>query len=136
MKNFTKALGSVLLTLVVASSASAAMDDDAIRERTKPVGQVNIEGAEGVATAPAASGPRSGQEVYQAACVACHGSGALNAPKFGDAAAWGTRAAKGLDVLVKNAISGINMMPARGTCASCSDEEISAAIQYMLDNSK
>ena len=56
---------------------------------------------------------------------------------MGDAAEWGQRLAdKGMDTLTANAISGINSMPAKGTCASCSDEDIRDTIQYILDNSK
>ena len=65
-----------------------------------------------------------------------HFFGVLGAPKFGDAAAWGERASKGIDVLVANAISGINAMPPRGACGSCSDDDIKAAIDYMIENSQ
>ena len=57
------------------------------------------------------------------------------APKFGTSD-WVDKAASGIDMLTANAIAGINAMPPRGTCASCSDEEIKQTIQYMIDNSK
>jgi len=121
-----------------AMSAQAATDD-AIAERLKPVGEVCIQGEEcaaagaGAATAAAGGAARSGADVYGKYCTACHGSGLLNAPKTGDTAEWTARAeAKGgLDGLLKNAISGINAMPPKGTCSDCSDDELRASIQHM-----
>ncbi|WP_312669362.1 c-type cytochrome, partial [Stutzerimonas nitrititolerans] len=120
-----------------AMSAQAATDE-AIAERLKPVGEVCIQGEEcaaaGAGAVAAAGGAaRSGEEVYGKFCTACHGSGLLNAPKSGDAAAWKGRAdaAGGLDGLLKHAISGINAMPPKGTCADCSDDELKSAIQHM-----
>ena len=43
---------------------------------------------------------------------------------------------KGIETVYSNAINGINGMPARGTCMDCSDDEVIAAIDYILDNSK
>lgn len=79
---------------------------------------------------------RTGEEVYGKACIACHMSGAAGAPKFGDAAAWGPRAAKGIETLLATAKTGVNGMPPMGLCMDCSDTELQSAIQYMLDNSK
>jgi cytochrome c5 len=121
-----------------AMSAQAATND-AIAERLKPVGEVCIQGEEcaaaggGAASAASGAAARSGADIYAKSCTACHGSGLLNAPKTGDAAEWTARAeAKGgLDGLLKNAISGINAMPPKGTCSDCSDDELRAAIQHM-----
>ena len=137
MKNLLNVLSSAMLALVVVFSAHAAMDEDSIRERTMPVGKVCLEGDDcGSATAAVASGPREASDIYLTSCFGCHGTGALGAPKLGDAAAWADRAGKGFDTLVSNAIGGFNAMPPRGTCAACSDDEISETVQYMLDNSK
>jgi len=137
VKNLLKVLSSAMLGLVVVFSAQATMDEDSIRERTMPVGKVCIEGNDcGSATAAVASGPREASDIYQTSCFGCHGTGALGAPKYGDAAAWDDRVAKGVDTLVSNAIAGFNAMPPRGTCAACSDDDIAATVQYMLDNSK
>ncbi len=59
--------------------------------------------------------------------------GLLGAPKVGDKAEWGKRAKEqgGLDGLLAKAISGINAMPPKGTCADCSDDELKAAIKHM-----
>lgn len=120
-----------------AVSAQAATNDD-IAERLKPVGNVCIQGEECAAAGPGAAAAaggaaRSGSDVYGKFCTACHGSGLLDAPKTGDTAAWSARAEKdgGLDGLLANAISGINAMPPKGTCADCSDDELMAAIKHM-----
>lgn len=126
-----KALILAAATLLMAQ-AHAATDaqNDKIAERIKPVGTVCV-GAEcgGAAVAPAE--PRSGKEVYQSACTACHGMGVLGAPKTGDTAAWDARLAKGLDATLKNALNGLNAMPPKGNCMNCSDDEILAAIKFM-----
>lgn len=78
-----------------------------------------------------------GAEVYGSYCAACHGSGAGGAPKFGDATVWeNLEKSKGLDTLYKNAWNGINAMPAKGTCASCTKKDLQAAVNYMIDMSK
>jgi cytochrome c5 len=105
-----------------------------VQENIKPVGQVNT-GPVVVAAVAESTGPRSGDQVYNASCLACHSTGVAGAPKVGDNAAWGTRAASGMDAMMNNAINGINAMPAKGTCATCSDDELKAAIEYMLKES-
>lgn len=132
-----KILVSAMFGLAMVFSVNAAMDDQSIAERLKPVGNVCVEGDDcGTASASAPAGPKSPADIYQSSCAACHGSGVMGAPKFGDAAAWNERLSKGIDTITANAISGINAMPPRGTCASCSDEDIKATIEYMIDNSK
>ncbi|WP_199610497.1 c-type cytochrome [Flocculibacter collagenilyticus] len=130
---------SVALALVISASsvfAVAAEDkskDDAIKKRIQPVGQVYVEGETAAAAPAAPTGPRSGGDVFQASCFACHGTGAMGAPKKGDSDAWAPRLEKGMDVLVDHAINGFNAMPPKGTCMSCSDDEIKAAIDFMLE---
>ena len=74
---------------------------------------------------------RSGEAVFSAVCTSCHSAGVLGAPKLDDKAAWTPRVANGLDGLMKNAINGLNSMPARGGDPSITDEELSNAIVYM-----
>ena len=86
------------------------------------------------AVAVAAGGAaQSPDDVIAKYCGACHMSGLLGAPKIGDAAAWKTRASAkgGVDGLLKSAIAGLNAMPPKGTCATCSDDELKAAIKVM-----
>lgn len=75
---------------------------------------------------------------YMASCFACHSTGAAGAPKVeaGNQAAWTSRLEKGMDAVVQNAIVGINNMPPKGLCFTCTDEDISALVQYMIDGSK
>ncbi|GAA0295247.1 cytochrome c5 family protein [Psychrosphaera haliotis] len=124
-----------IVTVFAVMTANASTDKKTeIEKRLMPVGQVYIAGAEPVAAKP--SGPRSGEQVYQSACAACHGAGIMGAPKMGDAGAWSPRVAQGMEVLAKHAINGFNAMPAKGGCVACSDDEIKLAITYMVDGSK
>lgn len=99
-----------------------------VAERIKPVGEVKVVDA----NAPKVE--KSGEEVFNAVCTACHTSGALNAPKFGDKGDWGKRNAQGYETLVKHAIEGIRAMPARGGAAGLSDLEVQRAVAYMANS--
>lgn len=79
---------------------------------------------------------KTGQKIYDKYCVGCHGIGAGGAPKMGEASDWAPKIKLGLPSLYKNAIQGIGNMPARGTCATCSDGEIQAAVDYIVKNSQ
>ena len=100
------------------------------------VGQVETTGS-AAAAAPATETDK-GQSVHDSICVNCHGIDALAAmiPQTGDAAAWEARIAKGIDVLYDNAINGftgdMGMMPAKGGNPSLSEEDVKAAVDYML----
>ena len=126
-------LVSLLTVLSIAAVQANEPANDEILERIKPVGQVYLEGAEPVVED---TGPKTPEQVYNTSCTACHGAGVMGAPKMGDAAAWSPRVAKGMETLVSNAINGFNAMPAKGGCMACSDDEIKAAVEYMVDNSK
>lgn len=139
MKGTVRAGLLAAVAILGAASAFAVTErEQEIIDRIKPVGQVCLEGDASCAApvAAASSGPRSGSDVYGGACVACHDTGAAGAPKNGDAAAWADRIAKGTDVLVTNAINGINGMPPKGTCMTCSDDEIRAAVEFIVENSQ
>ena len=68
---------------------------------------------------------------YNKSCAVCHATGAANAPKTGDVAAWEPRMAKGMDALVASVTNGMNAMPPKGMCFDCSDEDYKALIEYM-----
>ncbi len=114
-----------------------------VAKRTAPVGEVRFGEAGQMAAAPepapaiaeVAAAAKGGDQVYQSACMACHASGAAGAPKLDDKAAWTTRAAQGLDVLIHSAINGKGVMPAKGGNASLSDDDIADAVRYMLEQS-
>lgn len=84
----------------------------------------------------AAMAERDGATVYSKTCVACHASGAAGAPMVGKADEWGPRAALGMDTLLASVKGGKGAMPPLGFCQDCSDTELQAAIQHMIDNSK
>jgi cytochrome c5 len=110
-----------------------------IEDRIKPVGAVCLEGDSscGGAVAAASGGkPKSGEEVFTGTCNMCHGTGVGGAPKLGDKAAWKDRIAQGGDTLHTHALQGIRAMPPKGTCAACSDDEVKAAVDYMVAHSK
>ena len=112
----------------------------AIEDRIKPYSQVCVAGDESCAavTDMAASGPRSGEDVYNNACVVCHGGGVAGAPGYADADAWAPRIAKGIDVLYASGVNGLpgTGMIAKGGCGNCSNEEIQAAVDYMVQSVK
>ena len=89
------------------------------------------------ATATASAAPAAnGEKIYQATCMACHGTGVMGAPKVGDAAAWKPRVAQGMNTLYANATKGFKMMPPRGGNPGLKDDEVKAAIDFMVGRSK
>ncbi|MDQ5897152.1 MAG: hypothetical protein QG612_1238 [Pseudomonadota bacterium] len=101
-----------------------AMGEQAVAERLRPVGQVLIK-LEG--------GPlKTGEQVFQAQCSACHAAGLLGAPKFGDAAAWGPRLGQGFAALVNSALKGKGNMGPQGG-GDHSDLEIARAVAHMAN---
>lgn len=134
-------LAMVSLGLLVALQAQARnATPEEIAERLRPAGELCLEGMEcgGVAAAPAAGGgaQRSGQEVYNSICMACHDTGVSGSPVIGDAAAWADRIAQGMDSMYANSINGMGVMPARGGNPNLSDEEVKAAVDYIVERSQ
>ena len=130
-----------------------------VAERIKPVGEVAVAAAQtgqvpakdaaaaaetgqapakGAVAAPAPV--RDGQQVYQAGCVACHDAGIAGAPKLGDQGQWAKRIAKGPDALYASAVNGVQgsagVMPAKGGNPALSNDEVKAAVDYMVSRSK
>lgn len=85
-----------------------------------------------VAVAASAADLAMGEKVYGANCVSCHGAAVLGAPKLGDKPSWTPRLAKGVDALYKSATDGVKMMPPRGGNGSLKDEELKAAVDFMV----
>ena len=113
------------------SAQGQDMSEEQIKSRIQAVGKVHIAGIQAVSEASA--GPRSGADIYAKSCSACHTPGIMGAPKSQVAADWTARLENGFDSVWKNAINGINAMPPRGTCGDCSDDDIKAAIEYMIE---
>jgi cytochrome c5 len=136
-----KLLGILMVASLATASGLVYSETKAVetvKERIAPVGKICMSGEPCAAApaAPASAGPKSGKDLYASVCATCHGTGLLSAPKFGSAADWAPRVAKGMDTLYTHAIGGFNSMPAKGACAACSDDEIKGAVKYMVDGSK
>ena len=116
----------------------------AVDERIQPAARVNLPGDEPAGEALAAVVPDAaapvaakltGEQVYNAACFACHAAGVGGAPKFQDAAAWASRRAQGIATLNQHALQGFQgkagYMPPKGGRVDLSDEEITSAVAFI-----
>ena len=135
-----------------ANMARMQLNDAAYQEaviaRIEPFGKVTVDGETievdedlaRVTEAEEATALLTGPQVYNAACLACHGGGIGGAPTTGDAAAWGPRIAKGRDALNSNALSGFQgsagYMPPKGGRTDLSDGEIIAAVDYLVEQER
>ncbi|MBK8321961.1 MAG: cytochrome c5 family protein [Betaproteobacteria bacterium] len=146
-------IGIIMLTRLAVSSYGsrsldpAAMTPEALAARIGPVAKLQLEGAAAVAPAAAAAPKvaavaaapakaKDGKSVYDTVCMACHMTGAANAPKLGDKAAWAPRIKTGNDALVASVLKGKGAMPPKGGGTALSDAEIKAAVEYMVAQSK
>jgi cytochrome c5 len=155
-RNFSLVVGAlaVMMVIFIIAARIVGIDDDAamerqaasVSERTAPMGEVSVAGEEEAAEeAPAvadaaATGDIDGKQIYDQLCAACHSSGIPGIPQLGDAAAWAPRIEQGNDTLYKHAIEGFTgssgmMMPPRGG-GSLGDDEVKAAVDYIVANSK
>lgn len=129
----------LVLSMVVCSLAVfAGPQEDAIAERIKKVGTVCIEGSDCVqssgTTTIAVVDSNGAESNYNKTCATCHKIGIAGAPKFADAAQWESRIAKGMDTLYASSINGMPPgMPAKGMCFSCSDDDLKAIVDYMVE---
>ena len=156
IKNFLAVLGALVLFTVFAfflarGIGGAALEQiqnspKAVTTRISPAGRVRVlaPGEEPPAVAPqpaVAAAPaeeavaKTGEQIYAAACLACHAQGVAGAPKLGDEADWAARSKQGLAALIQSVINGKNAMPARAGNPTLSDEDIEKAVQYMLEES-
>lgn len=124
-------IGIILLTQFILSEQKAdpaTLAPEAVAARIQPVARVEF--------AEVATGPRvakTGEEVYQQVCTACHAQGVAGAPKTGDKAAWAPFIKEGLAALVKEAIAGVKGMPPRGGDPNLSDYEVARAVAYLVN---
>ena len=109
------------------AAGSEALDAEAVAMRIQRIGSVQVKDVNDVAAM------KTGEQVYQAQCSACHAVGAAGAPKFGDTAAWGPRVKTGYDALLTSALKGKGNMGAQGG-GDFSDYEIGRAVVYMSNN--
>lgn len=80
-----------------------------------------------------------GQRVYRGDCYNCHDAGKKGAPRIADRTAWSPRLAQGVDTLIQHALAGFagpagDEMPARGGNDDLTDEEVSAAVRYLVSH--
>ncbi|MBK7768570.1 MAG: cytochrome c5 family protein [Sulfuritalea sp.] len=118
-----------MISIANTAKGTKPVDPEAANLRIAPVATLKI-------AAPVAAGgaARSGEQIYQAACAACHDAGVAGAPKLGDKGAWAPRLALGLDGLLKSAIAGKNAMPPKGG-SDANDTELAAAIVFVANKS-
>jgi cytochrome c5 len=120
-------LANYVTTAAKPAAGTSAFDAQSVAERIAPVGHVEVKDANDAAAM------KTGEQVFQAQCAACHATGAAGAPKLGDAAAWGPRIKTGLDALVTSALKGKGNMGPQGG-GDFSDFEIARAVVYMANN--
>lgn len=77
-----------------------------------------------------------GEKLYKSACMVCHTTGAANAPKLGNKAAWAPLIEQGMDSMMEIALKGKGAMPPRGGAAKANDDELRAAIEYMVSKAQ
>lgn len=136
---------SNMLALADKALTPEKMDDEAISERIAPVAQERI-GEEPIVEASSDNGDAEavetsedagpGQQVFTAVCATCHVSGLMQSPKLGSKEDWAPRIEKGIDTLYDHAINGFKNMPARGGKKDLSDDDVKAAVDYMVSQSE
>ena len=117
-------LAALISQLVTSGARGAREDDSAIMARIQPVGHVVLAGARVTLT---------GEQVYGQVCKTCHETGLLNAPKFGDKAAWAKVIAQGQAVTVGHALNGYNAMPAKGGNPDFENADVERAVVFMAN---
>jgi len=120
-------LANYVSTAAKPAAGTQAFDAEAVATRIAPVGHVTVKDANDTGSL------KTGEQVFQAQCSACHATGAAGAPKFGDAAAWGPRIKSGVEALLTSALKGKGNMGPQGG-GDFSDFEIQRAVVYMANN--
>lgn len=95
----------------------------------------SVKSTEPYAISPSEKQPtlKRGEQVYANVCTICHQDGKVGAPLIGDDAGWKMRVdTQGLPALYRHAINGYNKMPPKGACVTCSDNDIKAAVDYLI----
>jgi len=152
-------IGVMIIAFIIFAMSFGSRDSSYIEERadevanmTQPFGSVRTDGqaiveeeviqSEPATAETAVAEPEDlGKKIYSGLCFSCHGTGLPNIPQLGDTTAWESRIALGSALLYERAITGFTgesgmPMPARGGNPALSDEEIQAAVDYMVVNSQ
>ncbi|VEB33016.1 cytochrome c5 [Legionella sainthelensi] len=115
--------------------ASNETQQQEIQLRIQPIGQVSVQN-EVKSENKTTRDEELGQEIYERYCVVCHKDGLAGAPRFRNEQDWKPRlTGRTLDDLVASSLKGLNAMPAKGTCIKCNEDDLKAAISYMLPKS-
>ena len=114
----------------VSPTENTEVTAEAVAARIKPIAEIALDDA-----GAGGGGAKSGEEIVKGVCAACHTTGAANAPKIGDKAAWSPRLGAGLNGLLQSAIKGKGGMPPKGGATDLSDYELARAIVYMANQS-
>jgi cytochrome c5 len=144
-------IGLIILARIIAANTSVAnrAEDPVfqrqVEERIQPVARVAIAGQDNSSLAPPAAAAAvaataaadlTGEQIYNQACVACHGAGVAGAPKLGDKAAWAPRIAQGMDTLHTHALQGYQgkagYMPPKGGRTDLSDQSVMNGVDYIV----
>jgi cytochrome c5 len=145
-------VGLIIVARIIAANTSLShkaedpVFEQQVEERIQPVAHVAVAGADNSALAPPAPVPAAagavatadltGEQVFNQACVACHGAGVAGAPKFGDKTAWAPRIAQGVDTLHTHALQGFQgkagLMPPKGGRTDLSDQSVMNGVDYMV----
>lgn len=124
----------LLLSVVAALALTACSKQEPASAPAAPAA------APAPAPAPAVAENTVGKNVFGKTCAMCHAAGVAGAPKPGDKADWGPRIAQGNEVLYKHALEGFTgakgMMPPRGGGSSLTDDEVKAAVDFMVAQSR
>ena len=127
-----KELG-LLLLFTVFTFALISCGGEKKTDTTKDVAKEEVKAEE---VADAGIDLAAGEETYNKFCHVCHKDGIAGAPKLGDKALWGPRAEKGMATLIKHVTEGYTgetgVMPLKGTCMDCSEEDFRNSITFML----
>ena len=126
-----QALACTLALLMLLAAGCSEKETTSLQE-TAPA-QAPTESPAAAMPADAQTASADGQKIYQTSCQACHATGAAGAPKLGDKEAWAPRIAKGNDALLLSVKNGLKAMPPKGACMGCSEDELRAAMEYMVE---
>ena len=121
------------------ATAEATPEKAPTEEKSAPVAEVAAATAAVVETAsaaPSAETLEKGKAVYSRTCFACHATGVAGSPKIDDKAAWAPRIATGMEALYATSLNGKGAMPPKGGNTSLADEDVKAAVDYMVSVAK
>ncbi|WP_133649651.1 c-type cytochrome [Paraburkholderia flava] len=120
---------------VAAPASGATADNGAAAAAVAALANVPQSAAPAAGGAQSADASQAGKALYQQVCQACHAAGVLNAPKFGDKAAWAPRLKDPIDTVYNYALHGKGAMPPKGG-SNASDADVKAAVDYMVSAAK